>query len=254
MIRVLENAYPPLLRQERHAHETTTVSLVLAGALRESVGAAEEIAQPLSVVVKPRGTEHADQFGGQGARMIQIVLDEELTGTIERWERGMERWRWSHAGPATPAFLRLLRAKRGAREQEDGETRVENAALDVLAALASEGGGTERQGAPPRWIASVRERLDDGAALAVRSLASSAGVHPVYLARCFRQWYGCSITAYAARRRVQRAAGRVASTSRPLSAVSCDLGFADQPHMCRIFRRHTGLAPSEYRALAAVRG
>jgi len=54
MIRVLENAYAPHLRQAHHAHETTTVSLVLAGALRESVGAAEEIAQTLSVVVKPR--------------------------------------------------------------------------------------------------------------------------------------------------------------------------------------------------------
>ena len=54
-----------------------------------------------------------------------------------------------------------------------------------------------------------------------------------------------------ARRLVQRAAGRVASTSHPLSAISCDLGFADQPHMCRLFRRHTGLAPSEYRALAS---
>ena len=252
MIRVLENAYPPLLRQARHAHETTTVSLVLAGGLREAVGGAEEIAQPLSAVVKPRGIEHADQFGGEGARILQIVLDDELTASTERWEGGMQRWRWSHAGPATPAFLRLLRARRGMPEQGDG--RVEDAALDVLAVLASDAGGGQRRGSPPEWMARVRQRLDDGAALPVRALASSAGVHPVYLARCFRQWYGCSITMYAARRRVQRAAGRVASTAHALSAVSCDLGFADQAHMCRMFRRHTGIAPSEYRALAAGRG
>jgi CubicO group peptidase (beta-lactamase class C family) len=46
MLRVPENAYPPGLRQPRHAHAETTVTIVIGGSLRERVGRVDEIARP----------------------------------------------------------------------------------------------------------------------------------------------------------------------------------------------------------------
>jgi AraC-like DNA-binding protein len=37
-----------------------------------------------------------------------------------------------------------------------------------------------------------------------------------------------------------------------LSEIAHDTGFSDQPHLCRAFRRETGVTPSEFRELASV--
>jgi hypothetical protein len=66
--RVREVTYSANLLQARHAHEETTITLVVAGSLRETVGRAQEIARALSIVVNPGDTERADQVGAQGKR------------------------------------------------------------------------------------------------------------------------------------------------------------------------------------------
>jgi AraC-like DNA-binding protein len=42
------------------------------------------------------------------------------------------------------------------------------------------------------------------------------------------------------------------SNDDPLSLVSYTAGFADQAHMCRVFRAATGVTPGAFRALAAT--
>jgi AraC family transcriptional regulator len=194
MLRVREQTYEPGLRQARHAHAETTVTIVVAGSLRERVGRVDEIARPLSVVVKPGGTEHADEFGPHGARTLQIALIGDAAGAAD-WEVALRTWRWTHAGPAVRSFLALLRAVRSATSDgRNGELpdEIEYATHDVLAALGRQSGATHRM-TPPNWLRLVREELDDAAHVTprVRVLAASAGVHPVYLARQFRRFYGC---------------------------------------------------------------
>ncbi len=192
MLTVRENRYSAE-RQARHAHAETTVTIVLAGQLREVVGSREEIAHPLSIVLKPRATEHATAFG-DGVRTLQIILSEGGAASLERCDDGFRVWRWHHAGPAVPAFLRLLRACRVAPDGDASRDRVETAAYDALAALRLESADAYR-GAPPRWLSVARQALDDSSRPpSVKELARGAGVHPVYLARQFRRWFGHSIT------------------------------------------------------------
>lgn len=253
MLRIAEQAYPPGLRQPRHAHAETTVTIVIGGSLRERVGRVDEIARPLSVVVKPGGTEHADEFGSEGTRTLQIALTDCDAGDAERWERTLRVWRWRHAGPAVQSFLALLRVVRsvdstGVSKRGD---EIECAAHDVLAAVGSQDGATH-SAAPPHWLRVVREELDDAgpAPPRVRVVAASAGVHPVYLARQFRRFYGCSVSEYLKQRRLQHTADLMAVSDDPLSLVSYSAGFADQAHMCRVFRAGTGVTPGAFRALA----
>jgi AraC family transcriptional regulator len=243
MLRVSEVRYRSHLRQPRHAHAETTVTIVLAGSLRERVGSAEEVARALSIVVKPRDTEHANEFADD-VRTLQIVVPAATVPQIEAWERSLAEWRWQHAGPAVPAFMRLLREVRAGAAPTD----VDLAAYDALGALRAYDGDVH--GDAPRWLAVIREMLDDDhRAPRVADLARDAGVHPVYLARQFRRWYGCSITEHLKRRRVQRAAQAVAASREGLSLIAHQSGFADQPHMCRTFAREVGVTPSAYRSL-----
>jgi AraC family transcriptional regulator len=256
MLRVAEHTYLAGLRQPRHAHAETTVTIVIGGSLRERVGRVEEIARPLSVVVKPGGTEHADEFGPEGTRTVQIALTDADASDAAAWERALRVWRWTHGGPGVRSFLALARLLRSADSVCGGERadEIESLAHDVLAAVGRHAGASDAR-TPPRWLQIVREGLDDvgPAPPRVRVLAASAGVHPVYLARQFRRFYGCSVTEYLKQRRLQRTADLVTSNEHPLSLVSYTAGFADQAHMCRVFRAATGVTPGAFRALAGTR-
>lgn len=241
-MRVREVTYAPGLRQSRHAHDESTVTLVVAGSLRETVGRTQEIARALSVVVKPCDTEHADEFGDAGARTLQISLTGCVAADLREWESAARMWRWTHAGPAVPAFLRLFAV---VRANPRDEARIEQGVTDVLSTLREVPDDSRHE--PPGWLRRVREEIDDTtAAVRVRDLAARAQVHPVYLARQFRRFYGSSVVSYIQRQRVTRAANLIGSSSLPLSAVAFHAGFADQSHLTRSFRVGTGFSPGAY--------
>jgi AraC family transcriptional regulator len=193
-------------------------------------------------VVKPCDTEHADQFGDAGARTVQISLTGRAATELREWETAARTWRWTHAGPAVPAFLRLFAL---VRTSPGDEAHIEHGVTEVLSRLREVPDDSRQE--PPAWLKRVREEIDDtAAAVRVRDLAARAHVHPVYLARQFRRFFGSSVVSYIQRQRVTRAANLIGSSSLPLSAVAFHAGFADQSHLTRSFRIGTGFSPGAY--------
>jgi AraC family transcriptional regulator len=247
-VRVREEFYTPHRKQERHSHQHTNISLILAGSVEETVGAAVEHAFALSLVVKPGGTEHANKYGAKGAQMLSVLLKPDLQRSLNNWDTGVARWRWMHGGPAVQWMLRLLGTYR--RRHTSASTNFEDCLCEVLASLPS-GQSSNPTTSPPRWLELVKEELDDTFAEGhrVRDLARHARVHPVYLARQFRRYIGCSITDYRTFLRARAAAELLASSDEPLVAAAVYCGFVDQSHLCRVFKGATGLTPRDYRRL-----
>lgn len=241
-----EVTYRSSLRQERHSHSTASVTLVLAGSIRETAASREELGSALSVVVKPIGVVHADEVGPHGAWTLQIVLDEALLPSLAG-DAGLGCWRWLHAAPAARGMLDLLRLIR--QPYRPPRSMLEDGVVETIAMLRTEPG---LGGEPPRWLRLVREALDDRLLEnpPVHELAALAGTHPVSLSRAFRRHYGCTITAYRQRERLRRAARALDDAPHGISRIAHQSGFADHPHLCREFRETTGMAPTEFRALA----
>src|SRR5262249_6478538 len=96
----------------------------------------------------------------------------------------------------------------------------------------------------------VRELLDARFAdsdLRMSELAREADVHPVHMARAFRQRYGLSPTEYVRRLRLEWAARAVSDGKEPLAAHAAAAGFVDQRHMHRGFRRAFLVTPGQLR-------
>ena len=88
--------------------------------------------------------------------------------------------------------------------------------------------------------------------LGLEAMADEVGLHPIYVARCFRAAYGVSCGEYLARVRAEYAGRLLAATALPLTDVAIDAGFFDQSHFTNSFRRVTGLTPGAYRACYCV--
>ena len=250
-LRYHEAVYLPGQRMEPHSHRTTSLSLVVRGAVEEGVGADERQATSCALVVKPAGTVHRNRFGPGGAWMASVELEEGFEARLPDPTPALERWRWLEGGPAARVALRLLRTADGAPERL--RVVLEDALWELLDAVEGDSAVDPASSAPPFWLRRARDRLrcEGASPPRVSELARGAGVHPVSLTRAFRRAYGLSVTEYARRMRVRAAADALASTDEPLARVAFAAGFADQSHLGRVFRHETGLTPAAFRALAA---
>ena len=126
---------------------------------------------------------------------------------------------------------------------------AEGLCLELISGFIREERSTRIANGSRVWLEPVRERLHAqlGERPSLDELAASAGVHPVYLARSFRERYGLSIGEYLRRVRLDWATAQLAATETPLAVLAVEAGFADQSHFTRAFKRHAGLTPARYR-------
>ncbi|MER6009413.1 AraC family transcriptional regulator [Streptomyces bluensis] len=95
---------------------------------------------------------------------------------------------------------------------------------------------------------AVRDRLADEllAPPSLAALAADLGLSRYQLLRAFRTTTGMPPYAWLAQYRVTRARGLLEAGGRP-AEVAGQVGFADQAHMTRWFRRVLGVTPAAYR-------
>lgn len=86
-----------------------------------------------------------------------------------------------------------------------------------------------------------------GEPLHVSQLAAIAGVSCRQVERRFRNAAGMSPTDFIIRARLDESCRRLRESSDSIGKIALDLGFYDQSAFTRLFRRHLGITPSEFR-------
>ena len=216
--------YAAFQELETHAHGEEGLTIVLQGTFLEESLRGTLAAPAGSIATRPYGMPHTNRFGPDGAVILAVIPDR------DRFVEPIREWTRSDIPAAFRAGLRLV-------------AQDENALPELLAAI-SPGARLDRRAA-----LRARRLLDDPEQrLTVSALADSMNVHPIHLARQFRQTYGVSLREYRTIQLVRRAATLVLGTKIPLSRIAHECGFADHSHMCRAFRRVAGWSPSRLRA------
>jgi AraC family transcriptional regulator len=231
--------YGPGSDMAPHRHDYHQASVLLAGRLLERHGGCDrEIVQP-STGFKPAGLSHGNRYGAEGALILAVNFRPGCR--IEGVDAA--GWRWSPVPPGGGTAELVALAGKGGGAAAD-------AVWDLVAGMDSMPSGYRGE---PRWLARVRERLEDPydeAGLA--DIAREAGVHRVHLSRSFQAHHAVPPSVYRAQHRVSRALGLMAAGARPAEAA-LDAGYADQAHLSRAVKRQTGLTPAGFgRFLAAA--
>ena len=114
---------------------------------------------------------------------------------------------------------------------------------------AVRGARVHRRGLDPAQLELITAAIDEkiGEPISVTMLSSVVGLSRSYFLHAFRRSVGRTPHAHIVRLRLERAMLLMRHTQRSLSDVALAVGFADQSHFCRTFRRLTGVTPAHWR-------
>lgn len=229
---------------ETHRHDDAHFVLVLSGVYISSALHAPAQAPSPTLVFNPAGTTHRDRFlDGRGSFMT-VSLDPAMLRGAEELQAAQQ------CATVLAGRASIAAAFRIARDIGRGgdPALLEAGAWEVLASLHT--ASAREQRALPAWVHQAYDAVMDMAAdthLRIADLAAALGVHPVHLARVFRQAWGCSPGDLLRWRRVEQASGLLRRANLRMADVALSAGFADQSHMTRAFQEQYGMTPTSYR-------
>jgi AraC-like DNA-binding protein len=242
--RFVDHAYPP------HVHDAWTLFIVDEGSIRYDLEKKHRGAAGPRVTILPPNVVHDGRAAtGDGFRKRVLYVGTDVLG------EGLIGRAVDDPDIEDRSLLLGLRALHRSLADPAEGLRAE----EILAGVAL--GVRERLG---ERTEEVGERADDEVAADLRGFLdehrfeqitlAEAGrllhVSSAHLVRCFTRTFGISPHRYVVSRRIEAARARLLDGGSP-SQVAAGVGFHDQSHLTRHFKRHVGTTPARFASAEA---
>lgn len=242
-----EVTYAPDLKVPTHSHRHACLGLVIRGAYAEAYRKTALEFKPLQLKFRPAEEPHSNIYYKLPVHCFFIEFE-------TRWLQRVGR----HAGALNaPTVIRdsslvwlVMKLRRETRRIDAlSPLIIEGLLLEIVVELSRRSGKTSER-RRPEWLTRARDFIHGSFTehLTLSEIAQAAGVHPVYLATVFRQFYGYSVGEYVRRLRIDYACRTISTSDVSLAHVALDAGFPNQSQFSRTFKRLTGLTPAQYRS------
>lgn len=87
----------------------------------------------------------------------------------------------------------------------------------------------------------INDHLEE--TLSLDAIANIVNLSPSHFLRLFKKSTGLAPHQYVILKRIEKAKILLCQTKMSIAEIACQTGFADQSHLTRLMRRHTGLTP-----------
>lgn len=240
-LQVFDVNYPANRLTRPHFDRENRISIVLRGSLKEVACGQETFAGTGSVVFKPGDMVHQNTYGPTGTRIVSVVFKNHPSPQLP--PLNINQWQWLHGLPLATSAFQFAQKLSTISSEEDLYEEVVNFFVQAP------GEAPQTTAAQPLWLQRIAEKIRDEFDQLIRTkdLAQEVGVHPVYLARIFRKYYGCSIKSYLQKLRIERAIQELSEQKKSVVDIALDAGFSDQSHLSRIFKRDLEMSPAAFR-------
>ncbi|MEO3750992.1 AraC family transcriptional regulator [Streptomyces sp. B6B3] len=233
-----------------HVHEEFSIGVCLSGLEHIDYRRGRLLAGPGTIVILEPDEPHTGSAARPGGFAYRAFYP--AAGLLTEGVRGRPYFRDGVVQDEGLAAA-LARAHRAATGEPD-PLRWESEVVWLLAALVRRHAAPD-SARPVRTVSGgehvarvVRERLADQPRTppTLAEIAADLGLSRYQVLRAFRTSTGMPPYAWLAQHRVARARALLAAGRRPAEVAEL-VGFADQAHLTRWFRRVTGVTPGAYR-------
>ena len=246
-----ETTHQPNHKLRRHEHELANVAFTIDGSFTEILDRHRFECTSQSIVIKPAGESHANEYGTTGAHCFLIEVQSQRLEALHPLSNLLKRS--AHLSGPMLSLLTLRIRKEMRLMDTASRLAIEALTLELIVELSRDSClRPERK--VPRWLTLAKEILHERSSesITLGDIARQVDIHPVHLAREFRRVYGCTLGEYLRGLRVQFACRELSSTNTPLVDIALGAGFSHQAHFSRVFKRHTGVTPTEFRSLNRI--
>ena len=247
--------YGAAISTGRHYHDEANLVFTLSGSLTQSMSSRTTLLPPSSLMFVPAGEMHATQFGPQGASCFFVATD--AVWVDKRFDNvkidASEPRIVSGASYLHSVALKMYEEFRHPDALSD--IILEGALLELFGRWFREGRNPLRD--TPGWLRTVRTVLHDSfrESISLSDLSHTVGVHSSHIAREFHGAYGLTIGEYVRKLRVDFVAAELRNSGTKehcLTDLALRAGFSSHAHMSAVFKRTTGMTPSQYQKAHGV--
>lgn len=235
----------------RHWHDELYLCAIIEGGSELHCAGGSQVSAPGTLVLIPSGEVHADRKWDCSFRCMFI----ELPALRAAWEQfagrsvsGIDfRTQMIRDARTLASFLRLYRAL----ETPGSPLKRESALAGFLHRLVRRHSSAAmpalRNGSENFAVGRTRKFLDEHFAerISLHDLAQLTGLSPFHLHRSFCRKVGMPPHAYQLQSRITRAL-TLLRRGHSISDAASSVGFVDQSHFARHFKRSTGVTPGQY--------
>ncbi|APB70580.1 DNA-binding response regulator [Paenibacillus polymyxa] len=120
--------------------------------------------------------------------------------------------------------------------------------LSMMNKLKSEWSASE-QSAKSYVVKQVQELIsqDKGQELSVKTIADQVYLHPVYLSKIYKAETGEGLGDYIIRMRMERALYLLKYSNKKIYEITTELGYQNPQYFSKMFKKHYGMTPHEFR-------
>lgn len=198
------------------------------------------------IIFHPRHTEHHNNFSGNSVTCFNLEFSESWINKFVETKLNLLSIIKTNDHRIQNSVLRIY--KEINNYDSFSSLMIEGLMLETIVNFSR---SNSANSFIPYYLKKVVEYLNDEyhSNPSLFQLAAIADVSPEHLVREFRKVFKLTIGEYMRQVKVKQACYMLRHTDRDLSDIAFEMGFSDQSHFGRVFKKQMRLTPLEYRSM-----
>ncbi len=233
--------YAAKANTDRHYHDNAYLSILLNGHYLEDNKTETQIIEPGQILFRPKDYVHQNTFENQGGTCFNIEFKSDWNKELEINLKLPKQYNHYHTGAFRSLYKLLLDFKTNQHQSDLAKEYLYDWLFEINnKTIAS---------THLVWLDKIKAILENetNSFHTLNALAEIAHVHPVYLARTFKQKMNTTIGEYQLQAKLAKALHALLNSNRSISDIAFTHGFHDDAHFIRAFKTKYGISPFQFR-------
>jgi AraC family transcriptional regulator len=227
-----------------HYHQNPYFCFVLNGSYSEHNLKKEITCKAGDVVFHPGKTEHRNNFSDSSASCFNLELSDNWVAKIGE---SLQQSNSIAKSNDTIIQTKIFQVYKEFNEYDSlSPLMIEGLMIEILVYYSRANKGKNHI---PPFVRKMLQYLDERYFTNpdLSELSGISGVSPEHLVREFKKTFNITIGEYIRQLKIKRSCNELRTTTKDLGEIAFEVGFADQSHFNRVFKKMTGFTPFEYR-------